>query len=90
MSQEELAHESRQYIKIITNDTEKAVLLIKKNFGKTEIKEAAKHELCVYGHVEKAGEINTLLVTNGLTVENISVSRQRLENYFVNLTGVIK
>ncbi|MDR2808238.1 MAG: ATP-binding cassette domain-containing protein [Spirochaetaceae bacterium] len=86
ISQEELAYESRQYIKITTDDSRKAALLIKEKLGETEIKETAKNELCVYGHTEKTGKINTLLVTNGVTVENISVFQQRLEDYFVNLT----
>jgi ABC-2 type transport system ATP-binding protein len=87
ISQEELTYESRQYIKITASDTRKAAALITKRFGETEIKEAAKNELWIYGHTEEAGEINTLLVTGGITVENIGVNQQRLENYFLDLTG---
>lgn len=34
--------------------------------------------------------MNTLLVRQGIVVESIGVTEQRLEEYFVNLTGGIK
>ena len=87
LSAEELALETRQHIKIITKDSAKAIALLKENFGVMECQVVSERELWVREQTNRTGEMNTMLVQNGIVVESISVSEQRLEEYFVKLTG---
>lgn len=87
LSAEEFALESRQYIRIVTKDSAKAIALLKENFDVSECQAPSANELWIYGQTDRAGEMNTLLVRHGIIVESISVTEQRLEEYFINLTG---
>lgn len=87
LSAEELALETRQHIRIITKDSAKAFALLKENFGVTECQVVSESELWVREQTNRTGEMNTMLVQNGIVVESISVTEQRLEEYFIKLTG---
>ena len=86
LSAEELIRESRQYVKIIVDDINKATTLLKDNFGVTDCQVIAANEIRVYEKINKSGAINAMLVHQGITVESIGVTGQRLEDYFMNLT----
>ncbi|CAM4496776.1 ABC-2 type transport system ATP-binding protein [Paenibacillus endophyticus] len=87
LSADELALESRQHIRIITKDAAKAIALLKENFGVTDCQAVSANELWVREQIERTGEMNTLLVRHGIVVESIAVTEQKLEEYFLNLTG---
>lgn len=90
LSAEELTLESKQHIKVVTNDSAKALTLLKKNFGVKEYREISTHELWIREQINKTGAMNTMLVNQGVVVESISLTEQKLEEYFLNLTGGIK
>ncbi|MEV5029556.1 ATP-binding cassette domain-containing protein [Paenibacillus sp. LPE1-1-1.1] len=90
LSAEELALESRQHIRIVTKDAAKAMALLKENFGVTDCQAVSANELWVREQIERTGEMNTLLVHQGIVVESIGVTEQKLEEYFLNLTGGMK
>lgn len=90
LSAEELALESRQHIRITTRDSAKALALLKENFGVTDYQAVSANELWIREQTDRTGEMNTLLVQKGIVVESIGVTEQRLEEYFVNLTGGMK
>jgi ABC-2 type transport system ATP-binding protein len=87
LAAEELSREARRHIKIVTGNAAKATELLKHHFSITEIETGADGELLVYELAVKTGEINTLLVTHGVVVESITTAEQRLEEYFIKLTG---
>ncbi|MDR1400671.1 MAG: ATP-binding cassette domain-containing protein [Treponema sp.] len=87
LSTEELRCEMRRHIRIVTENPAKAMELLKHTFNITKIETGADGELLVYEHSVKTGEINTLLATHGVVVESITVAEQRLEDYFVKITG---
>ncbi|MGO4546381.1 ATP-binding cassette domain-containing protein [Paenibacillus sp. 2TAB23] len=87
LSAEELALESRQHIRIVTKDAAKAIALLKENFGVNDCQAVSTNELWVREQIERTGEMNTLLVRQGIVVESIAVTEQKLEEYFLNLTG---
>jgi ABC-2 type transport system ATP-binding protein len=58
--------------------------------GIGDLETVPANELRIYERTNQTGEINRLLVQRGITVESIAVSEQRLEEYFVNLTGGVK
>lgn len=90
LSAEELALESQQHIRITTKDAAKALALLKENFGVMDYRAVSANELWIREQIDRTGEMNTMLVRQGIVVESIGVTEQRLEEYFVNLTGGIK
>jgi ABC-2 type transport system ATP-binding protein len=86
-SADELAKENRKYIRIANNDTAKTLELLRTNMGITNFEVDDKAEIRVYEKLDAAGKMNTLLVRNGIEVESIGIVEQRLEDYFVKLTG---
>ena len=85
LSAEELEIESRRYVKIITNDSTKAIALLKEHFGITDFQTISAKEIRIFEQTDNTGAMNTLLVRNGIIVESIGAADQRLEDYFVNL-----
>ncbi|MDR1000970.1 MAG: ATP-binding cassette domain-containing protein [Clostridiales bacterium] len=87
LSASELADESRQYVSIITKEASKAVALLTGHMGVRDFKAVSAAELRIYEQIDRVGDMNTLLVTSGVAIEGIGVSKQRLEEYFMNVTG---
>jgi ABC-2 type transport system ATP-binding protein len=87
LSAEDLTREMRRYVRILTPDTAKATALLSESFGIADVKAVSARELWVYEQLDRVGEMNALLVTEGLLVEGIGATEQKLEEYFVSLTG---
>lgn len=90
LSAEELAKESRQYIRIGTKDSAKACALLSEHFGIADYEAVSAVELRIYEQLDKTGEMSALLVRNDVVVESIGVSKQKLEEYFMSLTEGVK
>lgn len=77
---------SKATIKIETNNTQKASeILINNNIN---LLHSEKNTLTVeFENKEKMGELNTILVNNGLTVYSISKENKDLENLFLDITS---
>jgi ABC-2 type transport system ATP-binding protein len=77
---------SKATIKIETNDAKKASeILINNNIN---LLHSEKNTLTVeFENKEKMGELNTILVNNGLTVYSIYKSNKDLENLFLDITS---
>jgi ABC-2 type transport system ATP-binding protein len=77
---------SKATIKIETNDAKKASeILINNNIN---LLHSEKNTLTVeFENKEKMGELNTILVNNGLTVYSISKANKDLENLFLDITS---
>ncbi|MDR2090035.1 MAG: ATP-binding cassette domain-containing protein [Clostridiales Family XIII bacterium] len=87
LSAEELSREMRRYLRIVTPDAPKTVALLREAFGVTDVKAVSKNEIRVYEQLGRVSEINARLVAEGIAVEGIGVAEQKLEEYFVALTG---
>jgi ABC-2 type transport system ATP-binding protein len=87
LSAKELSEQSRQYLSIRTNDAAKAIALLSERFGASDFCAVSATELRVYEQIDRAGEMNAMLVQNGVIVDSIGVSKQKLEEYFMALTG---
>lgn len=90
LSAEELALESRRYVRVLTRDGAKAAALLTEHFSIADWKAISPQEIHIYEQIDRTGEMNKLLVENGVLVEGISTTEQRLEDYFMNLTGGAK
>jgi ABC-2 type transport system ATP-binding protein len=90
LSEQELARESRSSIRLIAGETEKTAALLKEGLNISDLEIVSANELRIYEKVNQTLGINRFLVQHGVGVESISINEQRLEEYFVNLTGGVK
>jgi ABC-2 type transport system ATP-binding protein len=91
LSAVELSWESRRSIRlVIDGEIEKTVRFLKEGFDIVDLETVSANELRIYDKINQIRDINRFLVQHGIGVETISINEQRLEEYFVNLTGGIK
>ncbi len=86
VSASELEENCKKNLTITVSDVDKSVELLKSNdlLGEYEIKDSS---LVLYSHFENAGLINTTLVTNGITVSELTNKEVSLEDYFIERLG---
>jgi ABC-2 type transport system ATP-binding protein len=87
LSAEDLARESRQYMRIVTDNPGKALTLLREKFAVADCAAAENDEIRVFEKFDLAGDINRELVMANITVHELPVAEQRLEDYFIALTG---
>lgn len=85
-SKEELASETRQYIELETTEVQKAVPVLDE-LGIKDYEVINGTEINIYERLDDVGIINRSLVLAGVNVLRIGTTRQKLENYFLQLTG---
>ncbi|MFD1136124.1 ATP-binding cassette domain-containing protein [Paenibacillus urinalis] len=85
-SQEELANETRQYIELETTEAEAAIVVLD-GLGIRDYEVINGTEIHIYDKVSEVAAINRALVFAEVNVLRIGASRQRLEDYFLQLTG---
>jgi ABC-2 type transport system ATP-binding protein len=85
LSAEELAQDSRRYIRIVTDDVPGATALLTQNFAVRDFRAVSAGELRVYEQLERVAEMNAAMNAAGLRVSGIGVKEQELEDYFVGL-----
>ncbi|AOV08903.1 ATP-binding cassette domain-containing protein [Sporosarcina ureilytica] len=86
LSKEELARETRQYIELETTDVQKAVVVLEE----MEIRDfevITGNEINIYEKLDDVATINHSLVKADVKVSRIGTTRQKLEDYFLQLTG---
>ena len=88
LSKEELALETRQFIELETDDVEKAVVILDQ-FGIKDYEVINGTEIHIYERLDDVAAINRALVVAEVDVSRIGTSRQKLEDYFLQLTGGI-
>ena len=88
LSKEELALETRQFIELETDDVEKAVVILDQ-FGIKDYEVINGTEIHIYERLDDVAAINRALVVAEVDVSRIGTSRQKLEEYFLQLTGGI-
>ena len=85
ISAAELTSRCHDGLKIVVDDLEKAAaLLAEKGFSDLKVKRTS---LLLRDGIERAAEINTLLVSNGLSVSELSVHSNGFEEYFIKRLG---
>lgn len=89
LSKEELEKRCSDYIEIQTEDAQKACTVLE-ILGIHEYKVTENHVIHIYEALEKAAWLNTELVKQGCVLDGFRVAREKLENYFLELTGGAK
>lgn len=86
ISKEELAHKTRQYIELETTEIEKAVVVLDE-LGIKDYEVINRMEINIYERLDDVSAINRSLVLANVNVSRIGTTRQKLEDYFLQLTG---
>ena len=83
----ELNEKCRQYIELVVNDAKEAVIVLEEKLGIVEYEVLPNNLIKIYSDLDKSGEINSVLTTNGIIVERIFLKGQNLEEYFLTKIG---
>lgn len=86
LSKEELAQESRQFIKIDTSATEQAVTVLD-SLGYRDYFVQSSRVIQFFEGIDQVAAINQALVEAKVPVDGIHLVGQKLEDYFLQLTG---
>lgn len=86
LSKEELAQESRQFIKIDTSATEQAVTVLD-SLGYRDYFVQSRRVIQLFEGIDQVAAINQALVEAKVPVDGIHLVGQKLEDYFLQLTG---
>lgn len=86
LSKEELAQESRQFIKIDTSATEQAVTVLD-SLGYRDYFVQSSRVIQLFEGIDQVSAINQALVEAKVPVDGIHLVGQKLEDYFLQLTG---
>ncbi|WP_163855287.1 ABC transporter ATP-binding protein [Paenibacillus elgii] len=87
ISFEELRKRNRKYLEFQVSDDNKAAMLLEKHFGITDYEVHDERVIRVYSHIGEQGKLNRMLVEHGIEVTKITMSVDRLEDYFIQLIG---
>lgn len=85
LSRELLEEKSRKQILITVDDSAKTVQLLERAYADIQFKVLPNQEITIHNYVESSGDINRLLVENGVMVKEFSIKVMNLEEYFVGL-----
>ncbi|MGG0720226.1 ATP-binding cassette domain-containing protein [Robertmurraya massiliosenegalensis] len=86
LSREELANETRQYIELETGEVQKAVVVLDE-LGIRDYEVINGTDINIYERLNDVSRINRSLVLADVNVSRIGTTRQKLEEYFLQLTG---
>lgn len=86
LSKEDLAREARQYIELEVTEVEKAVTVLDE-LGIKDYEVINGMEINIYERLDDVATINRSLVEANVNVSRIGTTRQKLEDYFLQLTG---
>ncbi|WP_088833819.1 ABC transporter ATP-binding protein [Paenibacillus tyrfis] len=87
ISFEELRKRNRKYLEFQVSDDNKAAMLLEKYFGITDYEVHDERVIRVYSHIGEQGKLNRMLVEHGIEVTKMTMSVDRLEDYFIQLIG---
>ena len=83
----ELRKRNRQYVEFAVSDVNTATLLLERHFNISDYIVCDDNIIRVYDCIDKRGEVNKRFVSHGLLVTTVSVSDEKLEDYFSRLIG---
>ncbi|WP_059173952.1 ATP-binding cassette domain-containing protein [Bacillus sp. FJAT-27445] len=85
LSKEALEEKSRKQILLTVDDSAKAAQLLERAYADIQFKVLPNQVITIQNHVESSGNINRLLVDNGVIVKEFRIEALNLEEYFIGL-----
>ena len=83
----ELRKRNRRYIEFQVSNQKKAVVLLEQQFQINDYEVHEQGKIRIYSHFGEEGKLNRALIENNIEVSKITMSEDRLEDYFVKLIG---
>lgn len=90
MTHEELEAKCRKYISITTSSLPFALTVLDKELKNPDYKVVSDTTLHLYSHTENMEMIAEMLMKNNITVTELFISKQTLEEYFLSVTGGVR
>jgi bacitracin transport system ATP-binding protein len=87
ISFEQLRKRNRKYLEFQVSDDNKAIMILEKHFDVSDYEVHEEGTIRVYSHQGQQGKINKLFVQHDIEVTKITMSEDRLEDYFTKLVG---
>jgi len=87
LSKEALDAKSKKQIHLKVDDTAKSAQLLEQTYADIQYKILPNQIITIQNHVEESGEINRLLIDNGVLVMEFRMEALNLEEYFLGLVG---
>lgn len=84
---DDLRKRNRRYLEFQVSNDNKAVMLLEKHFDIYDYEVHDEGKIRVYSHFGEQGKINKLFVQHEIEVSKITVSEDKLEDYFTRLVG---
>lgn len=85
LSKEALEEKSSKQILITVDNSVKAAQLLERAYADIEFKVLPNQVITIQNHIESSGNINRLLVDNGVMVKEFRIEALNLEEYFLGL-----
>ena len=87
LSAEELINETKQYIKIKTDNTQSAAAFLANTFN-IRCQSLPPNEIRIFEQMNRISEYNQSLVNAGYAVQHLAANETSLEEYFINITNL--
>lgn len=84
---EDLKKKNRHYIDLKVADDIETVVILEQKLGIRDYLISKAGEIKIYEKLNETSNINKTLIQNGIEVKEISLMRDSLESYFLNLVG---
>ena len=86
LSREELLKKCGERIEIVTDNTQAAVpVLDKLNITNYQVVDSEK--VLIFERLDDSAAIGRELIMNNINIKELSVTKEELESYFLNMTG---
>ena len=83
----ELRKRNRRYLEFQVSNQKKAVVLLEQQFQINDYEVHEQGKIRIYSHFGEEAKLNRALIENNIEVSKITMSEDRLEDYFVKLIG---
>lgn len=87
VSKESLDDKSRKQIQLKVDDPAKTARLLEQTYKDIDYKVLPNQLVTIQNYIEQSGEINRLLIDNGVLVMEFRIESLNLEEYFLGLVG---
>lgn len=85
ISSEELTEKFRRYMMLMVDDAAATVRILTEKFGLSRLEAVSDDTVHLYEKFDQRGEMMKALIANGITVEEMTVKGEDLENYYLSL-----
>ena len=85
ISSEKLTEKFRRYMLLTVDNVDGTVKILREKLGFTRLEAVSDDMVHLYEKLDKGGEIMKALVTNGITVEEMTVKGEDLGKYYLSL-----